>query len=62
MFHRIACLSDNQLLAALAAERVTKSVRRQLIETYEEETGQTVRLDMEDVAERVRELFLPADL
>ncbi len=60
--HRTSCLSERRLIDAIASERVVRAIRIQLSETYQSDTDERVALEDAHVEDRVRELFLPADL
>lgn len=60
--HRVACTSNRCLLAAITTPRVLKAIRRSLIDAYLKNAKEKVRLGEDHVEERVREMFLPADL
>ncbi len=62
MYHRRACLSNRRVLAAMTAPRTIQAIRRSLIEQYKRESDKNVRLSDELVIDRVRDMFLPADL
>ncbi|HEY4313714.1 MAG TPA: type I restriction enzyme HsdR N-terminal domain-containing protein [Pirellulales bacterium] len=62
MYHRTACLSNRRVLAAMTTPRVVKAIRHSLIEQYKQECEQSVKLSDDVVVDRVRDLFLPADL
>jgi predicted type IV restriction endonuclease len=62
MYHRVACMSNRNVLAAITTERVLKALRRSLLDYYQKACRDTVRLSLEQVEDRVREMFLPADL
>ena len=61
-YHRVACLSDENMLKAMATPRVLKALRRSLIEDYAKCAGEKVRLGEDDVEGRLQEICLPADL
>jgi predicted Zn finger-like uncharacterized protein len=61
-YHHAACCSERSLLSALASERVIKSIRKEVCESYKDATGENVPLEDEEVYELVRDLFLPQEL
>jgi predicted Zn finger-like uncharacterized protein len=61
-YHVINCTSKRRLLKALASDRVTKAIHRELIEVYTTEMNRDPRISSELVTEQIRELFLPPDL
>ena len=61
-YHRVSCLSNQNLLRAMATPRVLKALRRSLMESYKKTTKETAKISDEDVDRRVREISLPADL
>jgi hypothetical protein len=61
-FHLVQCLDDQRMLLAMSSERVIRSARRVLMQTYKKETGQTVKLTAEDVRETLKELTRPCEL
>jgi predicted type IV restriction endonuclease len=60
--HRVACLSNRNVLDALATPRVVRALRRSLIEAYKKASKVGVKVSEDHVEDRVREMFLPADL
>lgn len=62
MYHRVACMSNRNVLAAITTERVLRALRRSLLDSYQKSCKDTVKLTVEHVEDRVREMFLPADL
>lgn len=61
-YHRARCCSERSLLRAMASERVTRAIRRQLTDAYAEESGENIRLGDEETYDLVRNLFLPPEL
>jgi predicted Zn finger-like uncharacterized protein len=61
-YHRTACLSNRRLLGAMTTSRVIKAIRHSLVEQYKGDCKQTIKLSDDLVVDRVRDLFLPADL
>ncbi len=61
-YHRVACLSNQNLLRAMATPRVLRSLRRSLIEAYKKTAKESPKISDEDVDRRVREISLPPDL
>lgn len=61
-YHRISALSQQRILKALVADRVVKALRREILESYQKDAGQRIRLDNETIIDRIQELFLPANL
>ena len=62
MYHRTACLSNRRVLEAITTPRAIAAIRRSLMEAYKLDAGEKIALADETVTERVREMFLPADL
>ena len=61
-FHLVQCLDNRRMLLALTSERVIRSARRHLMQSYKKETGEIVRLTAEDVREQLKELTRPSEL
>jgi hypothetical protein len=62
MYHQIACLSPQRVLAAMTCTRVIKAIRRSLMDSYRAETTKVIRLTEPVVVDRVRDLFFPSEL
>ena len=60
--HQVACMSNPSMLSAITTPRVVKALRRSLIEAYLKTSKVRVRISEEEMEERIREMFLPADL
>jgi len=60
--HQVACMSNPSMLSAIITPRVVKAIRRSLIEAYLKSSKVRVRINEEEMEERIREMFLPADL
>lgn len=62
MFHRRETMNDRRMLAAINDPKVVRSLAKILANSYRKEHDVIVKLDSEDVRERLQELFRPADL
>jgi predicted Zn finger-like uncharacterized protein len=61
-FHRVCCLSAENLVKGISSERVVRALRKELLETYVKRTGTRVRLEPEEVMDAVKELLVPDNL
>lgn len=61
-YHKICCLSHQRVLSAMLSPRVIHAIRRALAEGYRGECDEVVHLRDEMVSDKVREMFMPADL
>lgn len=62
MFHRRESMNDRRILAAINDEKVVRTLAKLLATTYRQENDVIVKLDSEDIKERLEELFRPEDL
>lgn len=62
LFHQVECLSHRSVVTSITSQTVIKSLRRSLILAYKKSSGQRLKLELEDVETRLRELLLPPDL
>lgn len=62
MFHLREAMTDQRMLAAINDPKVIRMMAKLLAATYRKEQNIIVKLDSEDVCERLQELIRPADL
>lgn len=61
-FHLVQCLDNQRLLLAMSSERVVRSACKFLIQSYQREFGEIVRVTADDVREQLKELTRPSEL
>ena len=61
-FHRTSCLDAKRLVKELSSERVAKTLRKALMDSYSSDTGQRVPLSVDEVIDCVKELMEPENL
>lgn len=61
-FHLAQCLDDKRLVAALMSDRVIAATRKSLLESYEKEFKERVKLAADDVRVLLSDLTGPGDL
>ncbi len=61
-YHQVSCLSNQSVISAIMTPRVTKAIRRTLIESYAKANNVRLKVHDDDVETRLREFLLPQDL
>lgn len=60
-YHSVRCTSPTKIFETLFSERVVKALRLELKQSYEEQTGQKIKLTDEDAEEALNDLLTPLD-
>ncbi|MBN2712157.1 MAG: type I restriction enzyme HsdR N-terminal domain-containing protein [Planctomycetes bacterium] len=61
-YHQTASTTQKRLIKVMKSEKVIKAIRQELISNYKEDTGENIKLDDDDIGEKVGALFEPLDL
>jgi len=61
MYHQVAATSERRILKALKSDRVASAMRKELAESYKQETSQHVVLDDDYVSEVMEDAFEPLE-
>ncbi len=61
-YHRVVCKNSLRLRSALFSERVVKAIRLELIQGYQDEFGERVNIDDDEMLEALRDEFEMTEL